>query len=95
MDVRTSADSETGDAGTDISADRVFIASEDEAWEYEDVLDNKMNNMLLRDPGENVGTTEYISAEGDIVYYGYPSDMSGCYVRPMMWINSADATEQQ
>ncbi|HAK58503.1 MAG TPA: hypothetical protein DCP06_05935 [Lachnospiraceae bacterium] len=63
---------------------KVYIPSESDIDKYEDILKTKVNNLRLVDPGENEGTTEFVSAEGDIISYGFPVDQTGCYVRPMI-----------
>ena len=68
------------------TTDKVFIPSIADIDKYEDLLGSKTYNLRLRDPGENIGTTAFISAEGDQVTYGYPDDLEGLSVRPMMWV---------
>ena len=86
-DTEITADVGNGEAVATIT-DKVFIPSEDDIWDYEDALGSKINNLRLRDPGETEGTTLFVSARGDVVSHGYPTDMSGCLIRPMMWVQT-------
>ncbi len=70
------------------ATDKVFIPCVADIDKYEDKLGAKTHNLRLRDPGQNVGTTVFISAEGDQIFYGYPDDEEGLSVRPMMWVTT-------
>ncbi|MBO6107844.1 MAG: hypothetical protein J6P16_00385 [Eubacterium sp.] len=70
------------------TTDLVFIPNEDDVFDYEDILGTMINNLRLRDAGLNPDTTAFVSAEGDIVDEGYPADIPGCYIRPMLWVAS-------
>ncbi|MBR6230274.1 MAG: hypothetical protein IKQ97_11095 [Eubacterium sp.] len=80
--------SEYGEPTGEETEDMVFIPSSADIEEYEDVLGSKINNLRLRDQGEGEGSTAFVSAEGNVITYGYPVDEEGCYIRPMMWIKS-------
>lgn len=73
-------------AETQITNDKVFIASEDDVDHYEDIMEGKTHNMRLRTPGKEPGTTTFVSREGTVIDYGYPSDEEGLIVRPMIWV---------
>ena len=70
------------------TVDRVFIPCAEDIDKYEELLGSKTHNLRLRDPGEYLGTTMFISNEGDLISYGYPDDEEGLSVRPMMWIST-------
>ncbi|MBO4396196.1 MAG: hypothetical protein J5819_07615 [Eubacterium sp.] len=84
-DVTDSIDPNSAD-DSPVLRDKVYIPSGEDIFDYEDTLGSKINNLRLRDKGENAGTTTFVSAEGDIIDYGFPSDMNGCYIRPMIWV---------
>ena len=77
-----------GDRTGEETEDKVYIASSEDIEQYEDILGSKINNLRLRDQGEGDGSTAFVSAEGDVITFGFPIDEEGCYIRPMMWINN-------
>ena len=66
--------------------DQVYIFSEEEFGRYRDVLKGRAKNMRLRTPGKEEDTTEFVSYEGELVYYGIPAADEGAAIRPVICV---------
>jgi len=84
----TEANSAYGTQGGKVTNDRVFLLDEGEAAQYKALLasDNNQKAWWLRTPGKNAESAAFVSAEGDIMHYGYAADTKEMAVRPAVWV---------
>lgn len=82
--------------GGETTSDKIFIMNEEEVRKYSKQLGDKCKVMRLRTPGKDPDTTTFVSALGrtgdkekivDIIDYGFPVELNGVYIRPVMWVN--------
>lgn len=82
--------------GGGTTSDKIFIMNEEEVRKYSKQLGDKCKVIRLRTPGKDQDTTTYVSALGrtgdrekivDVIDYGFPVELSGAYIRPVMWVD--------
>ena len=73
---------------TSVTEDAVFLLSEQEAEQYEQVLtgDENRYSWWLRTPGADIESAEYVTADGKIISYGNIKTSSDLAVRPAIWV---------
>lgn len=86
--IETKANSAYGALGGSVTNDRVFLLDEAEAEQYKELLtlDENQKSWWLRTPGKNAESAAFVSAEGNIMHYGYAADSKEMAVRPAVWI---------
>lgn len=87
-DVTTPANSVYGTQGGAQTTDRVFLLDETEAGRYQTLLATEKNQKAwwLRTPGKASDSAVFVSADGNVMHYGYAADSMDIAVRPAVWV---------
>jgi len=72
------------DGGND-TQDDLFLLSMDEVKEYKALFPTYTSNSWLRSPGANLGCAAFLSVNGAVMDYGYPTTSKEITARPAMY----------
>lgn len=86
-EVTNEANEVYGTPGGNDTRDKVFILSEKEAEQYQDILKNLKLAFWLRTPGNSEDTAAYMSARPRIMDYGYPVSSPNLYTCPVICVS--------
>lgn len=90
--VLTPANSVYGTDGGGQTTDHVFLLDEAEARRYKNLLQSENNQKAwwLRTTGKTADSVAFVSAEGEVMPYGYAADSKDFAVRPAVWVQGGE-----
>ncbi len=86
-DISNEGNDAYGTSGGNDTQDKIFLLSEKEAEQYQDILKNLKVAFWLRTPGNSEDTAVYLSVRPRIMDYGYPVNSPNLYTCPVICVS--------